>query len=314
MPYKHSIFFNILLLFSFFVFVTVKGSKPSTTRSPCFSSLKTNHYNDQNIKEKLVRLEKLKKITVADFDTSYPLLRDVFHPGMELFESAAKQLKAGKFKDSFRRGMLFYGPPGVGKTTMVKALANEAHCKLFKISISQLGNQEKGAKIITKTFAQAKKIKANKGVIIFIDGLESSAPEITNLIRAEFDDCSEDHNNILTVITSSDFGAINKGFRDRFRCIEFSYPDQDNSYKILKNKTQHLNVPLSETELQYHAKRMKNLSGRELTNFIQDVSSYISDGMNKENAIELVIKKQKRDKEVNNSNLSSVLEKFNYSI
>jgi len=334
--------FNMLQLYAFLSTIIEESEPGSLNQELCLQKLEeaiNNIDNEQNKKEKLSFIEELRKFLKKNADIArareqetpkYPLLKDVFHPGMELFESAAKQLKAGKFKNSFRRGMLFYGPPGVGKTEMVKALANESGCKFFKIPASQLVNkyQGSGATAITDIFAQAKAVKPNKGVIIFIDELESIAPKTTDdgiqfsskyqgqdhsnalaQLWTEFDDCSESNSNILIVAASNKFNVIDKRIQDRFRCIEFSCPDQDSMYKILKNKAQHFKVNLSDAELQFHAKRMKGLSGRELTTFIQDVSARISDGVKKEEAIELVMQEQANTKKNTGPSMFETIER-----
>ena len=258
-----------------------------------------------------------KTITPESRPKPYPLLKDMVHQKMILFKAAAKQLEAGKFEEGFRRGMLLYGPPGSGKTTMVKAMANESNSCFFKISASKLVSkyQGSGAEAIREIFAKAKAVEAGKGVIVFVDELESLSPRTTDKdiklahryagqdhtnsltqIWTEYDDCSENHGNILIVAASNKFGVIDKRIRDRFRCIEFSCPDKDDAYKILENKAQHYNVSLTKKELQHHVKRMKNLSGRELATFIEDVKGYISEGESKEEALKLVVKEQAGNK------------------
>ncbi|MGB8367413.1 MAG: ATP-binding protein, partial [Candidatus Babeliales bacterium] len=250
-------------------------------------------------------------------DTQYPLIKDVIHPDRNLFNEVAKRLKIGKFEDTFRRGMLFYGPPGVGKTEMVKAIGNESNCSLFKLAGSEIvtGYKGSGSASIQEIFFKAKSSDPSKGIIIFIDELERLAPrtmkediqfaypyegqEEGNALTQlwiEYDNCLENHANIFVVVATNKFEVVDKRIRDRFMCIEFSSPNQVNAYKILKNKAQHYNVSLTDAELQHLVKKMKGLSGRELTAFIQDVEINIVNGMSKEKALKLISKKQEKTK------------------
>ncbi len=326
--------YSMLQLNTFLSDIIEKSGSNSLNQEFCLKKLEEaiNKLDDeQSKKKKLAQIEEIRESLIkTDFevkskitdeqetypessDTKYPSLDDMFHQKMILFKAAARQLQAGKFKKGFRRGMLLYGPRGVGKTAMVKAMANESNCRFFKISAAKLVNkyQGSGAGAIQEIFAEAKAVEASKGVIVFIDELESLAPKTTDKnirlahkysgqdhsnsltqIWTEYDDCSENHNNILIVAASNKFEVIDPRIRDRFRCIEFSCPDKNDAYKILKNKAQHYNISLSKAELQHHVKRMKGLSGRELATFIEDVKGYISEGMNKEKALKLVIKEQ----------------------
>jgi AAA+ superfamily predicted ATPase len=244
----------------------------------------------------------------------YPLIKDVVHPDKPLFFEIAKRLKAGKFEKVFRRGMLFYGPPGVGKDEMIKAIVNESECLIFTRDGSQLvsGLQGSGAQAIASIFNKARKVDPSKGVVVLIDELQGITPVTSDKnikpafkndglehensltqLWLEFDKCSkEEHANIMIIATCNQFDRIDKCIRDRFMCIEFSNPNDKDAYEILKNKAQYYNVPLTEAELKKYIKNMKGLSGRDLTTFIQDTGVNISKGLSKEKALESAAKRR----------------------
>jgi len=82
------------------------------------------------------------------------------------------------FNVSIPKGLLLYGPPGCGKTFIVKQIARLLDFKLYEISPSSVastyvhGTQEK----IRKMFDDAAQ---NKPVLLFIDELEAFAPNRT---------------------------------------------------------------------------------------------------------------------------------------
>jgi len=245
----------------------------------------------------------------------YPLLVDVFHPNKAFFEEAAQQLKAGEFRREFPKGVLFYGPPGVGKNEMINALVNESGCHIFSIGATEFVNkyQGSGAGTVASIFNQAKTIDPNKGVIVLIDELQSLTPltrdkevqiahtrsgqDYDNALTQlwlEYDRCLNNHNNIMIIGTCNEFHRIDERVRGRFECIEFFYPDKQGTYEILKNKANYFDVTFSEEELKSCVKKVNGLNGRDLTKFIKNVKQEIRRGQNKNEAIKLALQRQSK--------------------
>ena len=239
--------------------------------------------------------------TSGSNNTKYPLLDDLFHAKKIFFIDAAEQLKIGAFRKESWRSMLLYGPSGMGKHALIEAMVHESDCHTLKIDCSELVKhcQEVAVETIKTIFSEAKAIDGGKGVIVLIDEIQSLAPIITDedrrkdyadtltQILTEYDDCLKNNNNIFIIATCNKLELADKRIRDRFKCIEFSYPDRMGTYEILKNKAQYYKVFIFEAELQHYATRMQGLSGRELTAFIRNTKTYFSNGASQKEALEL---------------------------
>ena len=85
--------------------------------------------------------------------------------------------KFEKFGMSPSKGVLFYGPPGCGKTLLAKAIANE--CQANFISV-------KGPELLTMWFGESEanvreifdKARQSAPCVLFFDELDSSATQV----------------------------------------------------------------------------------------------------------------------------------------
>ena len=101
------------------------------------------------------------------------LVRDVINP-------LRNPGKYRKFKVSIPNGILLYGPPGCGKTFIVKKLAEELGYHFIEVSPSCIGSTYiHGTSLnIAKIFTDAKN---NKPAILFFDEFEGLVPKRESL-------------------------------------------------------------------------------------------------------------------------------------
>ena len=91
--------------------------------------------------------------------------------------------KFEKFGMSPSKGVLFYGPPGCGKTLLAKAIANE--CQANFISV-------KGPELLTMWFGESEanvreifdKARQSAPCVLFFDELDSIATQVLSLAYA----------------------------------------------------------------------------------------------------------------------------------
>lgn len=96
--------------------------------------------------------------------------------------------KFEKFGMSPSKGVLFYGPPGCGKTLLAKAIANE--CQANFISV-------KGPELLTMWFGESEanvreifdKARQSAPCVLFFDELDSIATQVHRLSSPQFLDC-----------------------------------------------------------------------------------------------------------------------------
>jgi len=188
-----------------------------------------------------------------------------------------------KFGMTPSRGVLFYGPPGCGKTLLAKAIANE--CQANFISI-------KGPELLTMWFGESEanvrdvfdKARAAAPCVLFFDELDSiakargggggdaggAADRVINQVLTEMDGMGAKKNVFILGATNRpdiiDSAVLRPGRLDQL--IYIPLPDEKSRESILKSNLR--KSPLAEdVDLCYLAKVTHGFSGADLTEICQ---------------------------------------------
>jgi len=191
--------------------------------------------------------------------------------------------KFEKFGMSPSRGVLFYGPPGCGKTLMAKAVANE--CQANFISI-------KGPELLTMWFGESEanvrelfdKARGAAPCVLFFDELDSIArargssggdaggagDRVINQILTEMDGMGAKKSVFIIGATNRpdiiDPAVLRPGRLDQL--IYIPLPDEGSRINILKSVTR--KSPVSEeVDYSYLARTLHGFSGADITEICQ---------------------------------------------
>eukprot|EP00096_Caligus_rogercresseyi_P000006 TRINITY_DN1001_c0_g1_i1.p1 TRINITY_DN1001_c0_g1~~TRINITY_DN1001_c0_g1_i1.p1 ORF type:complete len:801 (-),score=294.89 TRINITY_DN1001_c0_g1_i1:216-2618(-) len=188
-----------------------------------------------------------------------------------------------KFGMQPSRGVLFYGPPGCGKTLLAKAIANE--CQANFISI-------KGPELLTMWFGESEanvrdifdKARSAAPCVLFFDELDSiaksrggssgdaggAADRVINQILTEMDGMGSKKNVFIIGATNRpdiiDSAILRPGRLDQL--IYIPLPDDASRVSILKSNLRKSPIA-KEVDLSYLAKMTRGFSGADLTEICQ---------------------------------------------
>ncbi|MBU5574970.1 MAG: CDC48 family AAA ATPase [Candidatus Aenigmatarchaeota archaeon] len=259
---------------------------------PDISALKENEPLPKSILEKL-------KITKEDFEYALRVvqpsaMREVLIEipkitwndvgGLEEVKNALKEAVEWPLKhpESFKRmgikppkGILLFGPPGCGKTYIVKALANEAGANFIAIKGPEVFSKWVGEseKYIRDVFRRAKQVAPT---IIFFDEIDSIAPkrgteigshvteQVVSQLLTEMSGIEDIEGVVVIAATNRpdiiDPALLRPGRFDRL--IYVPSPDEKTRLEILKIHTK--NMPLKGVSLEKLAKLTNGFSGADL--------------------------------------------------
>lgn len=218
----------------------IKGYKPSITLSMIeeFEKFRLDFERRGRAKEEEKRDGTL---TVNDVG-GYSKVKE------ELMESLEMQLKYSTLMEEMKitpiRGILLFGPPGVGKTMMAKAIARTLNVKLIPLSGAEImyKGYEGAIGAIKEVFNRARE---NKPSIILLDEIdaiaskrskETGASKIVNQILTEMDGIRS-LNEVVVIGTTNRIKAIDEALLrpGRFdKVIYMPLPNKDERKEIFE--------------------------------------------------------------------------------
>jgi len=178
-------------------------------------------------------------------------------------------------------GILLKGPPGTGKTTIARILANEAKCNFVSITVADIHQMYVGEseKRVRDLFARA---RANPPAIIFIDEIDSLLPirqggigihsdKVTNQFLQEMDGIQPNSRVFLVGATNrADMvdPAVRRGGR-LSREIEIPMPDEEARRQLFAVSTRHAHLA-EDVDLAELAKRTEGYSGADIRALVNE--------------------------------------------
>ncbi|MEM0158414.1 MAG: VCP-like ATPase [Thermoplasmataceae archaeon] len=180
------------------------------------------------------------------------------------------------------KGFLLYGPPGVGKTLLAKAVANESNANFISVKGPEVLSKWVGEseKAVREIFKKAKQVAP---AIVFFDEIDSIAPRrgqygdtgvterIVNQLLTSLDGIEVLQGVVVLAATNRpdiiDPGLLRAGRFDKL--IYIPAPDEASRLKILQVHTK--NMPLSKNvNLNELAKKTEGYVGSDLENLCRE--------------------------------------------
>ena len=181
------------------------------------------------------------------------------------------------------KGILLYGPPGCGKTHIVRALANESGANFISVKGPEVFSKFVGEseKFIRDVFRRARQVAP---AIIFFDEIDSIAPrrgtevgthvteQVVSQLLAEMSGIEELKQVIVIAATNRpdiiDPALLRPGRFDRL--IYVPQPDEKTRLEILKTHVR--NMPLKGVSLEKIAKNTEGYSGADLEAVVNEAA------------------------------------------
>ncbi|XP_074270186.1 uncharacterized protein LOC141593128 [Silene latifolia] len=193
----------------------------------------------------------------------------------EVFDEIAHGTRR-KFESNRPRAVLFEGPPGTGKTSCARVIANQAGVPLMYVPLEAVLSKYYGEseRLLGKVFSLANEIPT--GAIIFLDEVDSFAiardsemheatRRILSVLLRQIDGFEQDK-KVVVIAATNRKQDLDPALISRFdSIIFFGLPDQQNRQEIAAQYAKHLTV----SELTEFALATEGLSGRDIRDVCQ---------------------------------------------
>lgn len=181
-----------------------------------------------------------------------------------------------------KKGISLYGPPGVGKTYLAKALANKFNCYFMAPSLADLKGRFVGesAKNVQEVF---KKARSNSPTILFLDEIDTIFPsrslgagesdsfgkDMVNQFLVEIDGFSSGEQKIFIIGATNRIQHIDSAIISRLPDKKIPLPTKNELKQLFDLKLK----PFKFSKQLWHDKYLEKslgLSGRDIDNFCKD--------------------------------------------
>ena len=205
---------------------------------------------------------------------------------------ASIKASVDKFMDSpkeARKGFILTGPPGTGKTMIVKALANEEKCYFMAPTLGDLKGEYVGQSSgkIKRIFAEAKADTVFPSRNMGSQG-DSFGLDMVNQFLQEIDGATTGEQKIFTIAATNRVDVVDSAIRSRLsEVITIGLPDKEMRRLIFED-----NLGFSikgKCYEEYMLEKSEKMAGRDITNFVKKLkekAKLVSIELGKDDAID----------------------------
>lgn len=267
--------------------------------SQAMASSKKSLRDSLNVLDTVVISRKNKTINKENFEIAIEkiisekiMLEDVIldQETKNIIERAVDTFLKEESNMEFRKGLILTGPPGTGKTQMVRALANEKNCYFMAPTLSDLKGEYVGhsSAKVKRLFDEA---RANTPAIIFIDEADTVFPDrnlgagnsdsfnldMVNQFLQEIDGMKSGKEKIFTIAATNRPSIIDSAIQSRLsQRIEIGLPDGPTRIRIFDSKLKKYGFKLSDKSYRNEIeKKSEKMSGRDIDNFVKKLKEKV---------------------------------------